>query len=326
MRFTLLALTLSAIPVPTPAQQPPPPPTPITAQQIMARVATNQDRSDSERLRYVYVQHAHVTSRKGNTIMCEETADSRITPTSNGSHQQVLKLDGRLRHKGKYLVYNQLTEAKAGDHDSVEADQDDLHVGIDTADDAMDRDLVENMRDNLTNNKSKDGIGAGLFPLTSKIQADYLFTLVGREARNGRDCFHISFVPKDKDDFGWKGDAWIDAVAYQPVVVRTTMARKIPFAVRTLLGTSVPGLGFTVIYAPQATGTGSDPLWFPVSFGTEFKLHVLFFLNRQITISAAYHDFEKTHVSSRILAPDAPPHPEAVPTPPTSPTDPAHKI
>ena len=74
------------------------------------------------------------------------------------------------------------------------------------------------------------------------------------------------------------------------------MARKIPFAVRTLLGTSLPGLGFTVIYAPQQEG-----VWFPISFGTEFKLHVLFFLNRDITLSAENRDFEKTHVSSTIV-------------------------
>jgi hypothetical protein len=83
---------------------------------------------------------------------------------------------------------------------------------------------------------------------------------------------------------------------YQPVVVRTTMARNIPFAVRTLLGTSLPGLGFTVVYAPQPDG-----VWFPVSFGTEFKIHVLFFFSREIIIDAQNSDFEKTHVTSKIV-------------------------
>ena len=112
--------------------------------------------------------------------------------------------------------------------------------------------------------------------------------------------YHFSFRPKGKSDYNWKGDAYIDAGQYQPVLVRTAMSRKIPFAVRTLLGTSLPGLGFTVIYAPQPDG-----VWFPVSFGTEFKLHVFFFLNREIVISAENRDFAKTHVSSQIVAPCA---------------------
>ena len=49
-------------------------------------------------------------------------------------------------------------------------------------------------------------------------------------------------------------DAYIDTAAYQPVLITTVMARKIPFVVRTLLGTNVPGLGFTVTYAPQSDG------------------------------------------------------------------------
>ena len=73
------------------------------------------------------------------------------------------------------------------------------------------------------------------------------------------------------------------------------MARRIPFAARTLLGTNVPGLGFTVVYAPQ-----SDGLWFPVSLGTEFKLHVLFFYKRQIIIDAQNRDFQKTHATATI--------------------------
>ena len=166
-------------------------------------------------------------------------------------------------------------------------------------DDGIDRDLVEDMRSSLTNDDSKDGLAADLFPLTSKSQSDYLFHLIGRERMNGRDVFHVEFRPKDKDDYGWKGDAYIDATAYQPVVVSTSMARKIPFGVRTLLGTNLPGLGFTVVYAPQPDGA-----WFPVSFGTEFKIHVLFFFNREIVIDAHNSNFEKTHVSSKIVTAD----------------------
>lgn len=263
-----------------------------SAQELMARVAANQDQAEAERAHYVYVQHAKMASRKGKTVQCEELTDYRITPSSDGSHDELLKLDGRLRVKGKYVSYNRLEseDKKAG----VENDKDSVSVQI--GDDSTDRDLVENMRKNLMHEKSKDGINAHLFPLTTKEQGDYVFQMAGRERLNGRDVFHITFRPKDKDDFGWKGVAYVDTTAYQPVMVTTEMARKIPFAVRTLLGTNLPGLGFTVIYAPQADG-----VWFPVSFSTEFKIHVLYFFNRDIVLDAQNREFEKTHSSSRML-------------------------
>ncbi len=268
----------------------------LTAADIMSRVAANQDRSEAARTHYIYVQHAHTLSRKGKTIHCEEVTDFRIIPTAKGSDQKLLSLDGRLLYKGKYLHYTQLDA-----HTSNVNDDDSLHIGVvGKDDDPMDLDIVENMRHNLTASHAKDGIGAGLFPLTSKVQADYLYTLAGRGSMDGRDCYHLIFHPRDKDDFGWKGDAWIDATAFQPVLVHTTMARNIPFAVRTLLGTSVPGLGFTVTYAPEPTDK-PDALWFPITFGTEFKLHVLFFFNRTIVVDVRNRDFEQTHVHSTIL-------------------------
>jgi len=298
------ALILSLVAVGARAQE-------LTAADIMSRVAANQDRSEAARTHYVYVQHARTLSRKGKTIHCEEVTDIRIIPTDKGSEQKLLTLDGRLLYKGKYLHYthppssNVPMEAGASTPDQAKdpaspgvqgKDNEEPAIGDD---DPMDLDLVENMRDNLTANRSKDGIGAGLFPLTTKVQAEYAYTLVGRGAMDGRDCYHVTFVPRDKDDFGWKGDAWIDTKAFEPVLVHTRMSRNIPFAVRTLLGTSVPGLGFTVTYAPEPTDS-PDAIWFPVTFGTEFNLHVLFFFNRAIVLDVRNRDFEQTHVHSTI--------------------------
>jgi hypothetical protein len=270
----------------------------LSAADIMSRVATNQDRSEAARAHYVYIQHSRTLSRKGKTIQCDEVTDFRITPTDKGSEQKLLALDGHLLYKGKSLHYTQLQSQDAKQKQNAPASVNtDLNIGND---DPMDLDLVENMRQNLTSDHSKDGIGAGLFPLTSKVQNDYTYTLVGQAPIAGRDCYHVTFHPRDKDDFGWKGDAWIDAKAFQPVLVHTTMARNIPFAVRTLLGTSVPGLGFTVTYAPEPANT-PDAVWFPVTFGTEFKLHVLFFINRTIVLDVHNRDFEQTHVHSTVL-------------------------
>jgi hypothetical protein len=295
----------------------------------MARVGENQDRAEAERAHYVYVQHAKMVSRRGNTVMCEEITDYRMTPSMDGSHEQLLKLEGRQLSKHKYLDYHALPPEQAKIEEAAKKAEtqqppkdekedatkdpqkkdDDHHdtIRVNIGEDSMDRDLVENMRWNLIHDKSKDGISAHLFPLTTKDQADYVFQMVGQERLNGRDVFHISFRPKKKDDFGWSGDAYIDTTAYQPVLITTGMARKIPFAVRTLLGTNLPGLGFTVTYAPQPDG-----VWFPVTFSTEFKIHVLFFFHREIILDAQNREFEKTHVTSRIVG-EATPVEEKVP-------------
>ncbi len=269
----------------------------------MARVAVNQDRAEQARTHYVYVQHAHVLSRKGKVVMCEETTDSRITPAADGSHAELLRLEGRLLHKHAYIPYTTLRYGKSDDavlpaQELTETGNSPITINLD--EDGLDRGLVEWVRADLTRGDAKDGIDPRLFPLTSKAQADYVFTFTAREQVNGRDVYHLTFRPKDKSAYDWKGDAYIDAAEYQPVAVSTELARKIPFAVRTLLGTNVPGLGFAITYAPQPDG-----VWFPVSLGTEFKMRVLFFFTREIVIDARNTQFEKTHVSSRILEADA---------------------
>jgi len=294
---------------------------------VMIRVAINQDTAEAERAHYVYVQHARMSSRRGNTIQCEETTDYRFTPSADDTHEELLKVDGRFLKNHKFIAYDKLLprdqdkpkdadknkdQAAAKDPDKSgsnandngkqakknkkDKEKDKDPVFDPNSDETLDRDLVENIRWSLLHDKSKDGIDQHLFPLTSKDQADYAFRLIGREHLNDRDVYHISFRPKKKDDFGWSGDAYIDTQAFQPVLVTTGMARKIPFAVRTLLGTDFPGLGFTIRYAPQPDG-----VWFPVDFSTEFKIHVLYFFHRQIILNAENRDFERTHVTSRIV-------------------------
>ncbi len=60
-----------------------------------------------------------------------------------------------------------------------------------------------------------------------------------------------------------------------------------------------------MIYAPEPADK-PGAIWFPISFGTEFKLHILFFLNREITLNVENRDFEKTHVTSKIVPVAAP--------------------
>jgi hypothetical protein len=290
MRRLLLAAAIAVLAGPAMQAQTVAPSTP-NADEIMAKVAANQDRTEAARLHYIYLQHIRMVSRKpGGKLMCEEVTDSRVSPQQKGSYQELLTLDGRYWQKGRYVHYTTLQEQETSGQKGKEAktEKEDL--------DGLDIDLVENLRKNLADDKSKDGLAKGLFPLTTEQQAKYLFKLQGRQTMNGRDVYHLSFRPKDKNEFDWKGEAFIDAHEFEPVVVYTEMSRKIPLAVRTLLGTNLPGLGFSVTYDREPDG-----VWFPVSFGTEFRMRVLFFIARDISMSLANTHFEKTHSDVRIL-------------------------
>ena len=79
-----------------------------SAESVMNRVAINQDTAEAERAHYVYVQHAKMTSRRGNTVMCEEITDYRFTPTTDGTDEQLLKVDGRFLKNHKFISYSKL--------------------------------------------------------------------------------------------------------------------------------------------------------------------------------------------------------------------------
>jgi hypothetical protein len=247
----------------------------LTAEAIMARVAANQDRSESLRKEYVYKQHIHVVTHKPKGRMLrEESADYDVIPTPDGTQKQLKVLTGSYWTKGKYVDFNDAPAPEAG---------------------SLDGQLIESFRKDLSNEKSKDGLGHDLFPLTTDEQKDYEFRLLGQEVQDGRGVYHIGFGPKDRHEITWAGEAFIDAEDFEPVRVFTKLSRRLPFGVRTILGTDVPGVGFNVVYKRQLDG-----VWFPVSFGTEFRLRVLFFIDRDISVSLANTAFEHTHVETRM--------------------------
>jgi len=249
---------------------------PLTADTIMARVAANQDRSEELRRQYVYQQHTHILTHKprGGRLLREETADYDVTPTPDGMQKQLKLIAGRYWHQGKYEVFEGEPVPESG---------------------SLDGGLIQGFRDDLSNDKTKDGLAKDLFPLTTEQQKNYDFKLLAPEVQEGRSVYHIGFRPKDKGEITWAGEAYIDAAEFQPVRVFTKLSRRIPFAVRTLLGTDLSGLGFNVVYKRQ-----QDGVWFPSTFGTEFRLHVLFFINRDISVSLENRGFQHTQVESKI--------------------------
>jgi len=257
---------------PEPAKDPGP--ASLTAEAIMARVAENQERSEALRKQYVYRQHIHILTHKTNKVLREETADYDVVPTPDGTQKELKLLTGRFWNKGRYETFQGEPVPQA---------------------DSLDGGLIHGFREDLSNEKTKDGLAKDLFPLTSEEQKSYEFKLLGQEMQAGRSIYHIGFRPKDKDEITWAGEAYIDAAEFQPVRVFTKLSRRIPFLVRTMLGTDVPGVGFNVVYKRQ-----EDGVWFPETFGTEFRIHALFFINRQVSIALENSKFEHTHVESKM--------------------------
>ncbi len=204
----------------------------------------------------------------------EEITDLLATPTPKGTEKKRIAIKGRYWHKGRYLDFsgNPVPEA-----------------------DSLDGQLTADFRDDLTNDSSKDGIAKDLFPLSTQEQKDLKFELAGEQTVSGRKAYRIRFTPADHNDLAWAGEALIDEEEFQPISVYTRLSRRIPFFVRTLLGTDVPGLGFNTQYARI-----DKDIWFPVSFGTEFRLHAVFFINRTITVSIENKNFKRATAESQI--------------------------
>jgi hypothetical protein len=248
----------------------------LSVDEIMARVAANQDRAEQARAEYVYQQRIHVaTLRTNGKLAREETADYLVAPTPDGTKKELKHIEGRYWRKGKYLSFQGEPVPQDGWVDSS---------------------LIQSFRDDLSNDKSKDGLGCDLFPLTSAEQKQYHFDLVSEDTVKGRRVYRVRFRPRVKNDLNWAGEAIIDAEEYEPLRVYTNLSRRIPFWIRTLLGTDVPGIGFNVEYKRFDEG-----VWFPVSFGTEFRLHSVFFINRDITVALENSAFQRARVQSKIL-------------------------
>src|SRR5262249_15524746 len=120
----------------------------LTATEIMALVAANQDRSEQARRQYVYRQHIKVATRKTNgKLMREEVADYHVVPQADNTQRELEKLTGKYWDKHKYIEF---TGEPAPDADSLDAS------------------LVKSFREDLTESKSKDGFGQNQFPFSTR--------------------------------------------------------------------------------------------------------------------------------------------------------------
>lgn len=246
-----------------------------TADTIMARVAANQDRAESARSAFVYHQNLLVRMNYTNGKLArEEYREYNVTPTSTGIKRERTHFRGKYRDHGKVVEYREPKDFPA-------------HIEIDG-------EVLTDVADDLAGDKrSKDGIARDLFPLTAKEQNHYIFRLDGTEDYRGTPVYRIYFEPKSEG--AWAGEALIDKEEFQPVLITTHQAFKIPLLVKTALGTNVEHCGFKVTYKKF-----DDGLWFPVTYGGELRLRVLFLYARRIGISMQNSGFRRADVSSKV--------------------------
>ena len=132
------------------------------------------------------------------------------------------------------------------------------------------------------------------FPLTSELQKKYTFRLEGEENYDGHEAWRISY--RETDGHGdWRGEALIDRNEFQPILVTSEWASKVPLAVTIMLGTNIKQVGAKITYRRF-----DKDVWFPVACGSEMKLRVLFLYNRTIAFSSTDSDFRKTDVQSSV--------------------------
>ena len=77
-----------------------------------------------------------------------------------------------------------------------------------------------------------------------------------------------------------------------------------PWGVKVFLGTNLRQTGFSVSYVRVDSG-----VWFPATYGTEFRLDLLFGYHRVITLAMDSNDFRKTGAESEITFQPAAPLP-----------------
>ena len=255
-----------------------------TADSIMAKVAENQDRA--EKMRSAFVYHQNLLIRFNHThgkLSREEYSEFTVTPSEKGMKKERTHFLGKYFDHGKVVEYHEPGEGHGQ-----------IRIRIE-----MDREEISDLSEDLANDRTKDGIGRDMFPLTAKEQKQYQFRLDGEEDYRGTPVYRIQFEPRKEHDGEdgtiWAGEALIDRSEYQPVLVTTHSAFKIPFIVKTALGTNIEHLGFKVTYKKFDEG-----LWFPVTYGGEMKIRALFFYARRIGISMQNSGFQKADVSSKV--------------------------
>jgi hypothetical protein len=220
--------------------------------------------------------------RANGKLAHEQTRDYTVLPSPNGMKRELVSVSGKAQRGSRTVTY---TDPEFRDK------------GLD-----IDHDLVQSLAEDFGGEhkgEQKDGVDPDLFPLRSKGLSAYKFKLKDSEQYQGHDVWAIEYEPVkvswDDDDRCWHGEALIDKAEYQPMMITSSFACKIPGAVKVILGTNVQKIGFKVTYRKF-----DDGVWFPVTYGGEFKFRALFLYARTVGIGLINSDFKRTNVETAI--------------------------
>jgi hypothetical protein len=251
-----------------------------TAQQIMAKVAENQDRAEAARTSYVYQQKILVRMLRSNGKLArEEDREYTVAPGPSGITREMVHFSGKYGVDGKEFP---ITEP--GQH---------------YRDKDIDANVAKNLADGFGGDEhTRDGVNEDLFPLTARKQTKYKFTLAGEENWHGHPALRILFEPahvSKEIEIEWAGEALIDKTDFSPVLITTHLAKGVPLAVKIFLGTNIRQIGFKLTY--EKVGDG---VWFPVNYSGEFGLRILFGYARTIGVGMVNSGFRKADVQSTV--------------------------
>ena len=277
MRLVVAALAVMSAVGPATAEE-------LSVEQIMARVAANQDLAIDARKRFVYTQTARVRvlTRKRKPVW-DETRKYEVTPTAKGVESRLVRSWGERREKGKIVSFQE--------------------EGATPSDPGLDGEMADGLLDEFTPQRSgRDGLQNQLYPFASDQQSHYRYSLAGVTEFRGKGVARIEFEPRDRDSGAWRGEMLLDQEEWQPVHVYSNLAIKIPLWVRAVFGVSIRQLGFGTSYKRF-----DKDVWFPVSHGGEFSIKVLHVHRRLATVSVVSEDFRRTAVESSVEFDGLPP-------------------
>lgn len=257
------------------AQQP-------TAEEIMTRVAANQDRAVAARERFVFTHTSRVRLLKRNRKpVWDETRVYAVAPTAEGLESELVRSYGERKEKGDQVVF---------EFDGEKLDE----GGIDSS-------LVNSLHDEFSpQRRERDGFWSDLYPFTSKQNGIYRYSLLAETMEAGRKVYRIGYEPVDKrsvfhDGGAWEGEVVVDAAEWQPVRISSNLAKKVPLWARTFFGINLRQLGFGTSYERL-----EEDVWFPASYGGEFTIKLFHFYRRLATISVVAGEFRRTDTESSI--------------------------
>ena len=178
----------------------------LTADDIMCRVAENQERAETARTTYVYDMNVFVRLKRANGKLArEESRDYTVVPTEQGARRKLLKVEGKILDGNKEIPYT----TPRFEHKDIDIDG--------SITDSFAREIMWRK-----NNFS--GVMVDWFPLTRDRQSKYSYSLEGEEHYREYDVYKISFEEHDSDDDCWKGEALIEQHEVQPVLVTSEWA------------------------------------------------------------------------------------------------------